>query len=149
MAPSKCPSKWLIKLLSHKKNYVPQFLKQRDINTVLRIRNKSFGSSFGSGSGLQLVLNPDPDSNPDPNPDLNPDPTPDLNPDSNPGFGSGSVSSIRIRIRNWPKLPLFVLKFLSSLIFKVSSVTWLRTNCAINFQSTRFSHIYGMHFACV
>jgi hypothetical protein len=32
LAPSKCPSKWLIKLLSHKKNYVPQFLKQRDIN---------------------------------------------------------------------------------------------------------------------
>ncbi len=31
--PSKCPSKWLIKLLSHKKNYVPQFLKQQDINS--------------------------------------------------------------------------------------------------------------------
>ncbi len=31
--PSKCPSKWLIKLLSHKKKYVPQFLKQRDINS--------------------------------------------------------------------------------------------------------------------
>jgi hypothetical protein len=25
---------------------------------VLRIRNKSFGSGYGSGSGLQLVLNP-------------------------------------------------------------------------------------------
>jgi hypothetical protein len=33
LAPSKCPSIWLIKLLSHKKNYVPQFLKQRDINS--------------------------------------------------------------------------------------------------------------------
>jgi hypothetical protein len=33
-APSKCPSKWLKKLLSrNKKNYVPQFLKQRDINS--------------------------------------------------------------------------------------------------------------------
>ncbi len=37
---------------------------------VLRIRNKSFGSGFGSGSGLKLVSNLDPvsDSNPDPNP---------------------------------------------------------------------------------
>jgi hypothetical protein len=39
LAPSKCPSKWLIKikLLSHKKNYVPQFLKQRDINSYYRL----------------------------------------------------------------------------------------------------------------
>ena len=35
-SPSKCPSKWLIKLLSHKKSYVPQFLKQRDINSYKR-----------------------------------------------------------------------------------------------------------------
>ncbi len=35
---------------------------------VLRIRNKSFGSSFGSGSGMQLVSNLD----------------------SNPGYGSRS-----------------------------------------------------------
>ncbi len=33
-APSKCPEKWLIKWFSHqKKNYIPQFLKQRDINS--------------------------------------------------------------------------------------------------------------------
>ncbi len=38
--------------------------------------------------------------------------------DPNFGFGSESESWIRIRIRNWPKLPLFVLKFLRSLIFK-------------------------------
>jgi hypothetical protein len=89
-------------------------------SAVLRIRNKSFGSGVGSGSGLQLVLNPDPDSNPDPNPDSNPD--------SNPGFGSGSESWIRIRIRNWPKLPLFVLKFLRSLKLKKGchpSAPWL------------------------
>jgi hypothetical protein len=29
------PSKRLIKLLSHKKNYVPKFLKQRDINSYM------------------------------------------------------------------------------------------------------------------
>jgi len=34
LAPSKCPSKCLIKLLSNKKkNFVQQFLKQRDINS--------------------------------------------------------------------------------------------------------------------
>jgi hypothetical protein len=34
LTPSKCPLKWLKKLLSRKKkNYVPQFLKQRDINS--------------------------------------------------------------------------------------------------------------------
>jgi hypothetical protein len=32
-APSKCPEKWLKKFLSQKKNYVPHFLKQRDINS--------------------------------------------------------------------------------------------------------------------
>ncbi len=54
--------------------------------SVLRIRNKSFGSSFGSGSGLKLVSDPDPVSDPD----------------SNPGFESWSESWIRIWIRNWP-----------------------------------------------
>ncbi len=94
---------------------------------MLRIRKKSFGSGVGSGSGLQLVMNPD----------------------LNPGCGSGSESWIRIRIRNWLKLPLFVLKFLRNIIFKhkrlpsLSSVTWLRTICEINFQSTRISHIYA------
>jgi hypothetical protein len=39
---------------------------------VLRIRNKSFGSGFGSG--LKLVSDSDPDSNPAPNPDSNLDP---------------------------------------------------------------------------
>ncbi len=34
-APSKSPEKWLIKLLSHKKNYVPKFLKQRDIGNFM------------------------------------------------------------------------------------------------------------------
>jgi hypothetical protein len=34
-APSKCPEKWLIKLLSHKKNHVPKFLKQRDIGNFM------------------------------------------------------------------------------------------------------------------
>jgi hypothetical protein len=35
-APSKCPSKRLIKLLSHKKkNYIPKFLKQRDIGNFM------------------------------------------------------------------------------------------------------------------
>ncbi len=66
------------------------------------VSNKSFGSGYGSGSAQKLVLNPIRiririqirDSNPD----------------SNPGFGSGSESRIR------PKLHLFVLKFLLSLI---------------------------------
>ncbi len=35
LGPSKCPSKWLIKLLSHKKNYVLKFLKQRDIGNFM------------------------------------------------------------------------------------------------------------------
>jgi hypothetical protein len=43
--------------------------------TVLRIGNKSFGSGFGSGSGLKLVSDSDPDSNPG-------------FPDPNLGFGS-------------------------------------------------------------
>jgi hypothetical protein len=51
---------------------------------VLRIRNKSFGSDFGSGSGLKLVSDPDPVSDPDSNPDPNPV--------SNSGFESGSDS---------------------------------------------------------
>jgi hypothetical protein len=34
-APSKCPEKWLIKLLSHKKNYIPKFLKQQDIGNFM------------------------------------------------------------------------------------------------------------------
>jgi hypothetical protein len=34
-APSKCPLKWLIKLLSQKKIYVPKFLKQRDIGNFM------------------------------------------------------------------------------------------------------------------
>ncbi len=33
LTPSKCPLKRLKKLLSRKKNYVPHFLKQRDINS--------------------------------------------------------------------------------------------------------------------
>jgi hypothetical protein len=39
---------------------------------VLRIRHNSFGSGFGSGSGLKLVSDRD------------------LVPDSNPGFDSGA-----------------------------------------------------------
>ncbi len=52
---------------------------KRVFQTVLRIRNKSFRSGVGSGSGLKLVS--ESDSNPDPNPDSNQD--------SNPGFESG------------------------------------------------------------
>jgi hypothetical protein len=62
---------------------------------VLRIRNKSFGSCFGSGSGLKLVSDPDPVSDPDSNPDLYP--------------GSGS--------RSETGQIFFILKFLRSLIF--------------------------------
>ncbi len=67
---------------------------------MLRIRNKCFGSCFGSGSGLKLVSDVDPVSDPD------------SNPDSNSGFESGPDSWIRIQIqiRNWPNL-FFVLKF--------------------------------------
>ncbi len=49
---------------------------------MLRIRNKSFGSRFGSGSGLKLVMDPDPVSDPESNPHSNPD----------PNLGSGSRS---------------------------------------------------------
>ncbi len=83
---------------------------------VLRIRNKSFGSCVGSGSGLKLVSDSDPDSNPDPNSDSNLD-------------------------QKLAKLLFFVLKYLPSLIFKhrlpsLSSMTWLRTSCAINLQDS-------------
>ncbi len=72
----------------------PETEKTEILNTrsVLRIRNKSFGSGFGSGSGLKLVSDSDPVSDPDSNPYSNPD----SNPDSNPGFESGSESWIRI-----------------------------------------------------
>jgi hypothetical protein len=64
-------------------------LKNRwDLTTVLRIRNKSFGSCFGSGSGLKLVSDPDPVSDPYSNPDSNPD--------SNPGSGSRSETGKKI-----------------------------------------------------
>jgi hypothetical protein len=35
LTPLKCPEKGLIKLLSHKKNYVPKFLKQRVIGNFM------------------------------------------------------------------------------------------------------------------
>ncbi len=47
LAPSKCPLKWLIKLLSHKKNYVPQFLKQRDVNTYYSVHIQYLGKWEG------------------------------------------------------------------------------------------------------
>jgi hypothetical protein len=90
---------------------------------VLRIRNKSIGSGFGSGSGLKLVS--DPDSNPVPNPDSNPG----SNLDPNLEFGTG-------------KKLFFVLKFYpasSSNIKRLPSlsyVTWLRKRCAINLQDS-------------
>jgi hypothetical protein len=81
------------------------FLKKRQSHSVynsfeavLRIQNKSFGSGFGSGSGLKLVS--------------------DTDPDSNLGVESRSESWILIWIRNWPKIHFFILKFLPSLIFK-------------------------------
>ena len=94
------------------------FIYGNDGNAVLLIRNKSVGSEFGSGTGLQLVLIPDAD------------PNPDSNPVTNPGFGSGSASWIWIRIRNCLKLPLFLLKFLRSFIFKYkkSTIPQLRIN---------------------
>ncbi len=46
-APSKCPEKWLIMLLSQKKNYVPEFLKQRYIGILCLFANM----------GPQLCLN--------------------------------------------------------------------------------------------
>ncbi len=107
---------------------------------VLRIRSKSFGScfrirpavSFESGSGFESG--------------------------SESGFKSGIESRIWIRIRipdsgsgsetglnflflykNFYAASSSNIKSLPSL----SSVTWLRTNCARNFQSTRISHIYA------
>ncbi len=59
-------------LVQHQQSCEPCRLQQR--YSVLRIRNKSFGSGFGSGSGLKLVSDPDPVTDPDSNPDLNPDP---------------------------------------------------------------------------
>jgi hypothetical protein len=81
----------------------------------LRIRNKSFRSDFGSGSGLQLV------------------------------FGSGSVSWIRMQIRNWPKLPLFLLKFLRSFIFKhkKSAIHQLRDLATMNFCNEISIYVYA------
>jgi hypothetical protein len=66
--------------------------KKIDNVAVLRIRNKSFGSCFGSGSGLKLVSDPDPVSDPDSNPDLD---------------------------QKLAKF-FFILKFLRSLIFKAA-----------------------------
>jgi hypothetical protein len=64
---------------------------------VLRIRNRSFGSNFGSGSGLKLVSDPD------------------SNPDLNPGFGSRSETG--------QNFFFFCSKFfLPSLIFKHKKV---------------------------
>jgi hypothetical protein len=99
--------------------------------TVLRIRNKSFGSCLGSGSGLKLVSDPDPVSDPGSNPDSNPD--------SNPGFESGSESWIRIQIRNWQK-NFYAAS--SSRLPSISSVTCLRTKCAKNLRSTWGSHTF-------
>ncbi len=90
---------------------------------VLRIRHKSFGSGFGSGSGLKL-----------------------------PSSGSGFESRIGIRIRildsvldqKLAKTSFFVQKLLPCLIFKhkknrppsLSSMTWLWTRCTTNFQDS-------------
>jgi hypothetical protein len=54
--------------------------------------------------------------------------------------GSGFEAWIWIRIRNWPKLPLFVLKFLRSLIFKhkKSAIPQLR-DLATNKLRNKFS----------
>jgi hypothetical protein len=52
-APSKCPEKWLKKLLSQKKNYVPKFLKQRDIGNFMSFCNH--GPSIMSRSFLNLI----------------------------------------------------------------------------------------------
>jgi hypothetical protein len=81
--------------------YITIFVfSQREYCAVLRIRNKSFGSCFGSGSGLKLVSDPDPVS----------DPVSDSNPDPNPGSGSRSETG----------QIFFFLKFLRSLIFKAA-----------------------------
>ncbi len=52
-APSKCPEKWLIKWMSQKKNYVPKFLKQRDIGNFMSFCNH--GPSIMSRSFLNLI----------------------------------------------------------------------------------------------
>ncbi len=39
-----CPEKWLKKLLSQKKNYVPKFLKQRDIGNFMSRSGQFKGS---------------------------------------------------------------------------------------------------------
>jgi hypothetical protein len=67
-----------------------------------RIRNKSFGSRFGSGSGLKLVSDPDPVSGPDSNPESNPDSNPDPDLDQ--------------KLAEF----FFVITFLRSLIFKAA-----------------------------
>jgi hypothetical protein len=65
---------------------------------MLRIRDKSLGSGFGSGSGLKLVSYPDLVSDPD----------------LNPGFDSGSESLDPDLDQKVTKF-FFVLKFLRSL----------------------------------
>jgi hypothetical protein len=84
--------------------------------TVLRIRNKSFGSGFGSGSGLKLVSDSDPDSNPDPAQNLDADPDPD--PDPDPG-GGGWGRSAKILCTPLPSTPSFIFG-------KWFLVTWIR-----------------------
>ncbi len=85
---------------------------------VLRIRNKSFGSGFGSGSVLKLVL--DPDSNPDPDHKL-----------------AKTFFCIKIFTQ-----PIFKHKK-AALQSYISSVTLLPTKCAKHLRSTRISHIYA------
>jgi hypothetical protein len=128
---------------------------------VLRIRNKSFGSCFGSGSGLKLVSDPDPISDPDSYPGFDvgsvadpnksfgscfgsgsglklvsdPDPIsdPDSNPDPNPGSGSRSETG-----------QIFCCtKIFTQPHLQGCSVTWLRTKCAKNWRSMRILQIYA------
>jgi hypothetical protein len=90
--PPPTPPSWSRHFSSHRARvrrvvYILFFWEQSNqenqmLQSVLRIRNKSFGSGFGSGSSLKLVSDPVSD--------------PDSNPDSNPGFESGSESWIRI-----------------------------------------------------
>ena len=58
-----------------------------------------------------------------------------------PGSGSGSETGLNFLFlyKNFYAASSSNIKSLPSL----SSVTWLRTNCARNFQSTRISHIYA------
>ncbi len=92
---------------------------------VLRIRNKS----FGSGSGLKLVSDSDPDSNPDANTDSSPDSNP-----GNYGFGSRSETDQNFfyLFKNFYPASSSNIKKLPSL----SSMTWLRTRCATNLQDS-------------